>query len=488
MDWKKTGKISWRVLKWILLVVAAYLGYAIVTAVISFAWIMTPSEADTSTIPEAVEETNERVALMDYGPDAWNARVNMIQAAEETLDIAYFYMEDGSSVQLFYAHVLEAADRGVEVRYLMDGIFHGMRGEDAAIVDVFNEHPNIELKFYEPLDLLRPWTFNNRMHDKFILVDGRYGKTGGRNIGNRYFIRESYEEEYSYDRDILLMNPESSSEGTVLEQIEEYYDQLWESEYAISQTEDELSEREQEEASEKRGEINEWLEESNELSDQKEIDYDMEDWWERGHEVNSGYIVYNSLERGMKEPWIWQDMLRLVEGAEEEIFIQSPWMIPDRHMRRDLETAKENFTFDRGVLLTNGRSANHNPGAQSGTENHREAFVEAGYELYEYQPQESSLHMKTLIVDKKIVAVGAYNFDGRSSYMNTDNMVVLDSPGLAEEIVDTVERSYMPRSPRIDENGEEVDDGEVYIREEPLWKRIWVPVLRPITRLFETLM
>lgn len=484
---KKVAKKSWKVVKWVLLAVVVLFTYLFVTAVLPFV-IMEPEEADTTVEPEVAEETGERVALMDYGPDAWNARINMIDAAEETLDISYFYMEDGSSVQLFYAHVLEAADRGVEVRFLMDGIFHGMRGDDSAIVDVFTEHPNIELKFYEPLDLLRPWTLNNRMHDKFILVDGQYAKTGGRNIGNRYFIRESYEEEYSYDRDILIMNPEDSSEGTVIEQIEDYFELLWDAEFTESQTDEELSDSEREEAAEHREEIEEWLEKSRELTADREIDYDMEDWWERGHEINSGYIVYNSIDRGQKEPWIWQDMLRLVENAEENIFVQSPWMIPDRHMRQDLENAQENFTFDEGVLLTNGRSANHNPGAQSGTENHREAFVEAGYDLYEYQPPESSLHMKTLIVDEEIVAVGAYNFDGRSSYLNTDNMVVLDSPGLAEEILETVEKSYMPRSPQIDEDGNEIDDGEVIIREEPFWKRIWVPMLRPLTRIFESLM
>lgn len=488
MDVKRIGKKSWQVLKWGLVGIGGYLIYVIATAVIPFAWFMASNEADTSVEPEYIEETNERVALMEYGPDSWSARVNMIEAAEETLDISYFYMEDGSSVPLFFGHVLEAADRGVEVRFLLDGIFHGMRGEDAAVISIFNEHPNIELKFYEPLDLLRPWTFNNRMHDKFILVDGRYGKTGGRNIGNRYFVRESYEEEYSYDRDILIMNPDEEAEGTIISEMEDYFDQLWTSEFAVSQTDEELSDREREEAEERRVEIEEWLAQSNEISEKRELDYDIEDWWERGHEINGGYIVYNSLERGMKEPWIWQDMLRLVEEAEESIFVQSPWMIPDRHMRQDIEIVQDNFTFEEGILLTNSRSANHNPGAQSGTENHREAFVEAGYTLYEYQPPESSLHMKTLIVDEQMVAVGAYNLDGRSSYMNTDNMVVLDSPGLAEEILETVEKSYMPRSPQIDEEGQEIDDGEVLIRDEPLWKRIWVPVLRPITRLFETLL
>lgn len=487
MDWKKILKKSWKVTKWVLIACLIFFIYLFVTAALPF-MIMTPSEVDTNVVPDSVE-SDERVALMEFGPDAWQARINMIEAAEETLDISYFYMEDGSSVPLFYAHVVEAADRGVQVRYLMDGIFHGMRGDDRAVIFLFKEHPNIELKFYEPIDLLRPWTLNNRMHDKFIIVDGKYAKTGGRNIGDRYYIRESYEEEYSYDRDVMILNPEADElSGTIIDQIKEYYDALWSSEYSVSQTDDELSEGEREDANEYREEIMEWLEKSNELSKVRGHDYDMEDWWERAHEIESGYLVHNSIKRGQKEPLIWQDMLRLVQNAKEHILIQSPWMIPDRHMRRDIEAVKNDFSFQEGMLLTNSRSSNHNPGAQSGTENHRVRFVESDFDLYEYQPPESSLHTKTLIIDRETVAVGAYNFDARSSYLSTENMVVLESPGLAEEILEIVEERYMPHSPQIDKNGNEIDDGEVVIRDEPFWKRIWVPVLRPITWLFESLM
>lgn len=478
----------WKGLKWVSWIALAYIGYVIVTAVLPFI-ILSPKEANTRFVPETVEETDERVALAEFGPDAWNARINLLESAQETLDISYFYMSQGSSVYLFYAHILEAANRGVEVRYLMDGIFHGMRGEDRSIINVFNEHPNIELRFYEPLDLLRPWTWNNRMHDKLLIMDGKYAMTGGRNIGDRYYARLSYEKEFSYDRDVLILNPDSSSEEeSIVNQMSAYYDQLWASDYSISQTNRELNQREKENAEAYKKEVEEWLTASREQTESTDRDYTIEDWWERSHEVDSGYFIHNSIERGQKEPFIWQDMLRLVKDAEEQVLIQSPWMIPDRHMRKDIDIVEDHFSFEEGILLTNARSSNHNPGAQSATENHRNSFVESEFDLFEYQPPESSLHMKTLVVDRKISAVGAYNFDARSSYLSTENMLVVNSEGLAEEILESVEEKYMVRSARIDEEGNEIEDGEVEIRAVPFWKNIWVLFLGLFSWIFESLL
>lgn len=485
---KESFKRIWKGLKWIFWVFLAYTGYVAATAVLPFI-LFSPSEANTSIVPEIVEETNERIALAEHGPDSWNARINLLESAQETVDISYFYMSQGSSVHLFYAHILEAADRGVKVRYLMDGIFHGMRGEDRDILYVFNEHPNIELRFYEPLDLLRPWTWNNRMHDKLMIVDGLYAKTGGRNIGDRYFARISYEKEFSYDRDVVVLNPDLNTEqDTIVKQMSDYYDQLWNSDYSISQTNRSLSQRQKENANTYQKEIEKWLAASREQITSTDRDYDMEDWWERSHEVDSGYIVHNTIERGQKEPRVWQEMLRLIENADDHVLVQSPWMIPDRHMRKDIEAVEENFSFEEGILLTNGRSSNHNPGAQSAAENHRISFVESEFDLFEYQPPESSLHMKSFIVDKQISAVGAFNFDARSSYLSTENMLVINSEGLAEEILEMIDERYMPRSAQIDEDGNEIDDGEVEIREVPFWKGIRVSFFRMFSWLFESLL
>lgn len=40
---------------------------------------------------------------------------------------------------------------------------------------------------FNPLNPLMPWTFVESLHDKCIIVDGKYSLSGGRNIGAPYF-------------------------------------------------------------------------------------------------------------------------------------------------------------------------------------------------------------------------------------------------------------------------------------------------------------
>ncbi len=56
------------------------------------------------------------------------------------------------STKIFLGSILEAADRGVEVRILLDGIFHNLKGELKDTIYAFSNHPNIQLKFYEPFN------------------------------------------------------------------------------------------------------------------------------------------------------------------------------------------------------------------------------------------------------------------------------------------------------------------------------------------------
>ena len=41
-----------------------------------------------------------------------------------------------------------------------------------------------------------------------------------------------------------------------------------------------------------------------------------------------------------------------------------------------------------------------------------------------------SLHTKTILVDDRLSAVGSYNYDMRSTYLDTEMMLVIDSPEL----------------------------------------------------------
>lgn len=158
-----------------------------------------------------------RVLILDYGQDALLARIHMIRAARQTIDLQTFIFDEDDSARVIVRELVGAAKRGVKVRLLMDQL-HAMRSTEmlAALAGV---HSNLETKLYNPVFGRghMSWTdyatgtlccfrrLNQRMHSKLLLVDGRLGLTGGRNYQDDYF---DWDPDYNYrDRDILLSGP-----------------------------------------------------------------------------------------------------------------------------------------------------------------------------------------------------------------------------------------------------------------------------------------
>src|SRR5204862_8043653 len=89
--------------------------------------------------------------------------------------------------------LLEAADRGVHVRLLLDDI--GANPSDTHLV-ALDSHTNIEVRLFNPVvnrtfrRLTSIFDFRRvqrRMHNKTFTVDGQVTMIGGRNIGDEYF-------------------------------------------------------------------------------------------------------------------------------------------------------------------------------------------------------------------------------------------------------------------------------------------------------------
>lgn len=460
-----------------------YLLYVLVTAII---WpIIDPTPEKVDVQPEFVE-TSEQVTLLEYGIEAFGARMDIIDEADETIDVAYFYMKEGKSVDLFYAYILAAADRGVNVRYILDGVFHGVRGEDRDVMHAFNEHPNIEFKLHEPISSVfyAPWRINNRLHDKLLLVDNKYSVSGGRNISDLYYERTSTDMAYSHDRDIFIMKTEEDEAG-IIDQMGDYYTELFNSDYAVDQTNWSTFDWSGDKADEKMAELEKVYRDYKAEREEKEPLTSIETWKAKAVEIDRGYYVHNELSRGFKKPVVWSNLLTLASQAEDHLYVQSPWIVPNSQMRADIEDT--DFQASEGLMLTNGISTGNNKGGQAGTENRKSVFVNSFLDYYEYQPTESSLHTKTWVFDKHISAIGSFNLDARSTYLSTESMVILDSEALAEQLLNEAEESYLEKSVRVYGDDSE-SDGDETDGQEPSWQtRALMPLLRSLAWLLEDL-
>jgi len=139
--------------------------------------------------------------LLDANEEALRWLLALIDAARHSIDLQYYLWYGDAAGKLMTRHLIDAADRGVTVRLLVDDI-NTMISDAATLKQrdgraaLLDSHPNIELRLFNPwrnrdivsrvgesvADMKR---VNARMHNKAMIVDNRAAIIGGRNIHRR---------------------------------------------------------------------------------------------------------------------------------------------------------------------------------------------------------------------------------------------------------------------------------------------------------------
>ena len=122
------------------------------------------------------------------------------------------------------AALFHAADRGVDVQIIVDGINGTLYLKGSRNFRELAAHENVQVKLYNPVNLLIPWRVNYRMHDKYLIADDFAYILGGRNMDD-LFLGE-YKDSYNEDRDILVYEA-VPGEGNSYMQLTEYFEQIW---------------------------------------------------------------------------------------------------------------------------------------------------------------------------------------------------------------------------------------------------------------------
>lgn len=437
------------------------------------------AEAHPEKVFRSEEWGPDRGILIDNPYEAGLARLKIIEAARESLDVAYFSIESGNSPKLFFGALLEAADRGVQVNILLDGMFHGIKGAFRSILYTCLLHPRMTLKFYEPPNPLLPWTFNNRMHDKCIIADGQVAILGGRNIGDKYFNPDWYKKKVSHDRDVIIMSQAPEDEASVLPQLSAYFEKIWNHRYSRSPDRLLLLIRRLM-AWRKGKQLKQDLATAREVypqDSQPSLDLDA-----IAFPTYKVTLISNPLGRFSKEPRVWQQLTDLMKSARQSVFMQSPYVIPSRSMRSLLPPLKEEGSISFS-LLTNSLASTPNWLAFAGYLNHRKGLVNKGLEVYEYQ-SDDSLHTKAVVIDQDLLALGSFNMDHRSAFLSTELMMVIHSPQGVEKLVQGL-RPYGDQSLKLGPDCRYLPDAQTSKLKVPWLKRVGVRLLQPLAALIE---
>lgn len=131
-------------------------------------------------------------------------RLQLIESAEREVIFSTFDLRADGSGQDLMAALYGAAQRGVRVRVIVDGLNGFLHLQNSGVLRALAAEENVEVRFYDPIDLLRPWKLNYRLHDKYLIADGSKYILGGRN-SNDLFLG-SYQENQNIDRDVLVVS------------------------------------------------------------------------------------------------------------------------------------------------------------------------------------------------------------------------------------------------------------------------------------------
>ncbi|MGO3125923.1 MAG: phospholipase D family protein [Advenella sp.] len=381
--------------------------------------------------------------------EAFAARTLLARAAQKSLDVQYYIWHDDITGTLLLEELRTAADRGVRVRLLLDD--NGTAGLDEALA-ALNNHPNIEIRLFNPFIVRWPKSTgfvtdfmraNRRMHNKSFTADNQATIIGGRNVGDEYFgagesvlfadldvlaigkatgdvstdFDRYWASKSSYPVDLIL----PQVDATILPQLKARAESLLKSQAAAQYTQ----------AIRTSPFISKMLTGnlSFEWADVRMVSDDPAKGL--GKATSDGLLIYQLAD--------------VLGRPTRTIDLISPYFVPTA-------AGVEVFTkmAQGGVklrVLTNSLDATDVSAVHAGYTKRRKDLLAAGIKLYELQrvsttdkrndsagplgSSGSSLHAKTFAVDHKRVFVGSFNFDPRSTHLNTEMGFVIESPNLA---------------------------------------------------------
>jgi putative cardiolipin synthase len=432
------------------------------------------------------------VFLLRSGLDAFVGRAVLARKAEKSIDVQYYMFHQDTVGRLLINELLDAADRGVRVRLLVDDMY-GEEADDVWLA--LDSHPTFEVRLFNPFVrghsknlqfITRVKEVNHRMHSKSFTVDNQATIVGGRNIGDEYF---SADPELAFtDRDVMAIGP-------VVPDVSEAFDQYWNSEHTFPM---------------------QTLLPDTEIMPLNQLRKDLDDFYHqkqtsiyidalnnsmfanalRNNTAEFSFakaiVVHDSPDK-MDRGEAWKDGLLMSQlapyilEAKEEYILVSPYFVPGERAAEALCDM-----INRGIkvsVLTNSLASNDVAAVHTGYIRHRKQLLRCGVTLYELNEQlkeeekklfswlpglsKSSLHAKTMSIDHQTMFVGSFNFDQRSLFLNTEIGILFYEPKLAKEVAEHFDKNIEKVAFRVelmtDNNGKEYlrwsgqEDGKLVI-------------------------
>lgn len=408
----------------------------------------------------------ERISYLNDNTDALLYRLRMMEEAEKSIILSTFDFDDDEAGNDVIAALLHAADRGVHVRVIVDGVSGFMDVQHNPTFLALDAHKNAEIRIYNPINFLKPWNMQARLHDKYVIIDDKMYLLGGRNTSNLFL--GDYTKAKNIDRELFVYETaENVSESASISQVTSYFESVWNS----PDSKPCRGSRTSKKVEEKKLALKEHYETLKQMYPQS---FEPWNWTERTFETNHVALLSNPIGSNNKEPWVWYSLQQLMMKGEN-VTIYTPYIICGKEMYQGLTELNENNIPVE--IITNDVAKGANPWGCTDYLNQKEKIWATGANVYEYMASHSC-HTKAVLIDDNLAFVGSYNLDMRSTYLDTELMLAVDSPKLNSLIRAEAERDKT--ASKIMKDGSYVYGENYKAKELSLGKKIFYAILRVV--------
>lgn len=413
-----------------------------------------PAQTDTRIAQQLLREGHSlpmaqtsAARLQISGYEAWQDRLLLTQLADSSIDIQYFTWKEDESGRVLMSHLIDAADRGVRVRLLLDD----MMAINQNMLSKIDAHDNIEVRLFNPFStqrvdaLVRPFEWlakervNVRMHNKVFIVDSLVAITGGRNIENRYFWIDPQFNHRDLDAVVI---------GAVIPQIQHSFDDYWNSVWAVPVARLEAATNPRK-ARKYYKALRDYREQEDVVALFKPIPALAPEDYRIGADMINARTEFiadepDKVVNRQPEQFDYLDNL-IAKHANQELLIGMAYLVATESMMSQFTRVTQG-----GVsvsVLTNSMVSIDFPAAFSGYSDMRQQLIDMGIALYEFAADASysdcpasckdihmGYHPKLIVLDRKISYVGSMNYDPRSIDLNTEAGLVFYDERLSSQV------------------------------------------------------
>ncbi len=307
-----------------------------------------------------------------------------IHSAQNSIDLDFYIFQYDSLGEQVSNALIKAAERGVKVRLIMDGIGSAETAGEIANklsaancqVRIFHPHPFYPHLYHWSItqgNFLKKFMhfmlyINHRDHHKICIIDSQFIWTGSFNISKSHLSKKDGGENW-HDYGIKLSDPH-------MQQFTDYFDQLW-----------------------------------------NQVDF------------NLSQTFIHQMQTRVARPYLLGNhfLISRIRNAKQRIWICTAYFAPSQAVLRAIKTARSNG-IDVQLILPAKSDVAVFPLISS---SYYKKLLEKGVRIFEYQP--SILHAKLMLVDNLCI-LGSTNINHRSFYHDLEMNVVVSNKNSIRQI------------------------------------------------------